>query len=98
MKPDLARATRQHGCKFCLRASSCCGDGDETGNWRSGMKAQSVARTGAALGLALVVASLALADAPPGRYFNGCEQNTCVWFNFQGGSITMRSSGYIYGG
>ena len=62
------------------------------------MKAQSVARTAAALGSALVVASLALADAPPGPYFNGFEQNTSGWFNFQGGTITRRPSGYTNGG
>ena len=39
----------------------------------------------------------ALADAPPGPYFNGFETNTDGWFNFSGATITRRPSGYMTG-
>jgi hypothetical protein len=45
------------------------------------------------LGLAWV-----LADAPPGPYFNGFEQNTAGWFNNSGGTITRQPSFYLNGG
>jgi hypothetical protein len=40
----------------------------------------------------------ALADAPPGPYFNGFETNTDGWFNFSGATITRRPSGYTNSG
>lgn len=42
-------------------------------------------------------ALVASADAPPGPYFNGFETNTAGWFNFSGGTITRRPSGYSTG-
>jgi hypothetical protein len=41
--------------------------------------------------------SQALADAPPGPYFNGFETNTAGWFNLSGATITRRPSGYPTG-
>jgi hypothetical protein len=43
-------------------------------------------------------ASVALADPPPGPYFNGFEQNTAGWFNFNGGTILRQPSGYTGSG
>jgi hypothetical protein len=62
------------------------------------MRTRKAARTVTALGSALVVASFAMADPPPGPYFNGFEQNTAGWFNFSGATITRRPSGYSNGG
>jgi hypothetical protein len=59
---------------------------------------QKVARTAAALAAALTVASLAVADAPPGPYFNGFEQNTSGWFNYSGATISREQSGYTNSG
>jgi hypothetical protein len=39
----------------------------------------------------------ALADAPPGPYFNGFETNTAGWFNLSGATITRVPSGYMSG-
>jgi hypothetical protein len=44
--------------------------------------------------LALFVASSALADPPPGPYFNGFETNTAGWFDLSGGTITRRPDFY----
>lgn len=52
----------------------------------------------AALVSALLMASYAVADSPPGPYFNGFEQNTFGWFNFSGGTIKREPSGYSNGG
>jgi hypothetical protein len=35
----------------------------------------------------------AIADAPPGPYFNGFETDTAGWFNFSGATITRVASG-----
>jgi hypothetical protein len=43
-------------------------------------------------------ASSALADPPPGPYFNGFETNTAGWFNFSGGTIHREPTGYIGSG
>jgi hypothetical protein len=48
--------------------------------------------------LVLVVPSAAVADAPPGPYFNGFETNTAGWFNFNGGTIHREPSGYVGSG
>jgi hypothetical protein len=40
----------------------------------------------------------AWADAPPGPYFNGFEQNTAGWFNFSGATINRQPSFYMNGG
>lgn len=61
------------------------------------MRIQKVTRTAAALVGALVMASFAVADAPPGPYFNGFETNPAGWFNFSGGTVTRRPSGYTTG-
>jgi hypothetical protein len=53
-------------------------------------------RTGpmiAVLTAAVLVASWAAADAPPGPYFNGFETDTAGWFNFSGATITRVASG-----
>jgi hypothetical protein len=36
---------------------------------------------------------VAVADAPPGPYFNGFETNTAGWFNFSGATVTRVPSG-----
>jgi hypothetical protein len=48
--------------------------------------------------LVLVVPSAAVADAPPGPYFNGFETNTAGWFSFSGATITRVPSGYVSSG
>lgn len=52
------------------------------------------------LAIALVIALPAVvsADAPPGPYFNGFEQNTAGWFPFSGGTIHREPSGYVSSG
>src|SRR6185503_15701652 len=62
------------------------------------MRTRRAVSTVAALGSALVVASFAMADPPPGPYFNGFEQNTDGWFNLSGATITRKPSGYSNGG
>ena len=49
----------------------------------------------AALTLAATFAAapLALADAPPGPYFNGFEADTAGWFNYSGATVTRVASG-----
>jgi hypothetical protein len=44
--------------------------------------------------LVLLVPGSAMADPPPGPYFNGFEANTAGWFNFSGATITRQPSGY----
>lgn len=49
--------------------------------------------------MAVLAVAWAAADAPPGAYFNGFEQNTAGWFNNGGGTIKRvpsfyNSSGY----
>ena len=48
--------------------------------------------------LVLLVPSSAVADAPPGPYFNGFETNTAGWFNNSGATVTRRPSGYTNAG
>jgi hypothetical protein len=48
-----------------------------------------------AVALLLIAPAAALADAPPGPYFNGFEQNTAGWSNFSGGTIHREPSGYV---
>src|SRR5438132_108921 len=51
--------------------------------------------------LAAMLAALvtpAWADAPPGPYFNGFEQNTAGWFNYSGATINRQPSFYTNGG
>src|SRR5687768_6534519 len=48
--------------------------------------------------MTLMVASWAAADAPPGPYFNGFEQNTAGWFANSGGTIRREASFYSNGG
>jgi hypothetical protein len=45
--------------------------------------------------LVLFVPSSAVADAPPGPYFNGFETDTAGWFNYSGATITRVPSGYV---
>jgi hypothetical protein len=45
------------------------------------------------LAATFVAAPFALADAPPGPYFNGFETDTAGWFNFSGATITRVPSG-----
>jgi hypothetical protein len=51
----------------------------------------------AVLVMAVLAVAWAAADAPPGPYFNGFEQNTAGWFN-NGGTITRKPSFYSNGG
>ena len=51
--------------------------------------------------LAAMLAALvtpAWADAPPGPYFNGFEQNKDGWFNYSGATINRQPSFYTNGG
>ena len=57
------------------------------------MRIQRLTTTAAALLAVLLTTSWAAADAPPGPYFNGFEQNTAGWFNFSGATITRVPSG-----
>jgi hypothetical protein len=41
----------------------------------------------------LLMVSRAAADAPPGPFFQGFEQNTAGWFNFSGATVTRVPSG-----
>jgi hypothetical protein len=50
-----------------------------------------------ATALLLAFPATTSADAPPGPYFNGFEQNTAGWFNFNGATITRQPSGYMTG-
>jgi len=61
------------------------------------MRTRRAARTVTALGSVLVVAAFAVADPPPGPYFNGFEQNTDGWFNLSGATIRREPSGYMNG-
>jgi hypothetical protein len=45
----------------------------------------------------LLVPSSAVADPPPGPYFNGFETNTAGWFTFSGATVTRQPSGYMTG-
>ena len=62
---------------------------------------QMVRKMGRSAAVVLMVVLLAVvwvaADAPPGPYFNGFEQNTAGWFNFNGGTIQRQPSGYMTG-
>jgi hypothetical protein len=49
-------------------------------------------RAVAALAVTFLAVAWAVADAPPGPYFNGFEKNTAGWFNL-GGTITRVPSG-----
>jgi hypothetical protein len=62
------------------------------------MKFRTLRLTAGSLMAALALTTWAAADAPPGSYFNGFEQNTAGWFNFQGGTIMRRPSGYTNSG
>jgi hypothetical protein len=57
-----------------------------------------IALVGIALATLAIGGGQALADAPPGPYFNGFETNTAGWFNFSGATITRQPSGYMSGG
>src|SRR5437016_8413663 len=57
------------------------------------MRIQRLTTTAAALLAVLLTTSWAAADAPPGPYFNGFEQNTAGWFNFSGATIIRVPSG-----
>jgi hypothetical protein len=46
-----------------------------------------------AAALVITASSSALADAPPGPYFNGFETNTAGWNNYSGATVTRVSSG-----
>jgi hypothetical protein len=50
------------------------------------------------IGIVLALPVAASADAPPGPYFNGFEQNTQGWFNLSGGTIHREPSGYVGSG
>lgn len=56
-----------------------------------------IALLGVALASLALGGSQALADAPPGPYFNGFETNTAGWFNNSGATITRVPSGYMTG-
>lgn len=62
------------------------------------MRFRALRRTAGSLIAALAMASWAAADAPPGSYFNGFEQNTAGWFNFSGATIRREPSFYSNGG
>ncbi|MEA2607785.1 MAG: large repetitive protein [Chloroflexota bacterium] len=47
--------------------------------------------------LLCAVPAVVFADAPPGPYFNGFEQNTAGWHNYSGATITRQPSGYVTG-
>jgi hypothetical protein len=51
-------------------------------------------RAAAVIVMAVLAAAWAAADAPPGPYFNGFEQNTAGWFNNDGGTIKRVPSFY----
>ena len=57
------------------------------------MQIQKTMITGAAIVAAFLMEPWALADAPPGPYFNGFETDTAGWFNFSGATITPVPSG-----
>ena len=42
-----------------------------------------------------VLPALAAADAPPGPYFNGFEENTAGWSNLSGAQVNREPSGYL---
>lgn len=46
-----------------------------------------------AVAAAFAAAPWAVADAPPGPYFNGFETDTSGWFNYSGASVTRVPSG-----
>jgi hypothetical protein len=48
--------------------------------------------------MAVLAVTWMAADAPPGPYFNGFEQNTSGWFNFSGATISREPSGYLSSG
>jgi hypothetical protein len=52
----------------------------------------------AVLVMAVLAVVWAAADAPPGPYFNGFEQNTAGWFDNDGGTIRREVSGYSNSG
>jgi hypothetical protein len=52
-------------------------------------------RAVAALAVTFLAAAWAVADAPPGPYFNGFETNTAGWFNYSGATVTRVASGDV---
>ena len=48
--------------------------------------------------LLFALPAVAAADAPPGPYFNGFEQNTAGWFANSGGNLSREPSGYVGSG
>jgi len=62
------------------------------------MKFRALYRPAASLIALLALTSWVAADAPPGPYFNGFEQNTAGWFNLSGATIQRQPSGYTNGG
>src|SRR5688572_477210 len=61
------------------------------------MKSRTFRRAAGTL-MTVMVASWAAADAPPGPYFNGFEQNTNGWSAFSGGTISREASFYSNNG
>ena len=61
------------------------------------MKSRTFRRAAGTL-MTVMVASWAAADAPPGPYFNGFEQNTNGWSAFSGGTISREASFYSNSG
>ena len=67
---------------------------------KSNRKRISLILTLAAFAVGLLVLEV-LADAPPGPYFNGFENDTSSWFDMSNGgdgSVTRQQSGYTNGG
>lgn len=46
-----------------------------------------------AIALVIALPAVVTADAPPGPYFNGFEDNTAGWFNYSGATVTRVPSG-----
>jgi hypothetical protein len=66
-------------------------------SWRS-LPHTRTRRSGALLlaaALLMALPAAAAADAPPGPYFNGFEDNTAGWFNYSGATITRVPSGSV---
>jgi hypothetical protein len=64
----------------------------------SGMRRRRSATLLIACALLVGLPTVASADAPPGPYFNGFEENTAGWFNLGGATVNRQSSGYVGSG
>jgi hypothetical protein len=62
------------------------------------MTFRALARIAGSLIAVIALTVWVAADAPPGPYFNGFEQNTAGWFNYSGATITRQPSLYTNGG